>query len=73
MQKFDIDYASLPRTGIVRRHQNGIIIISTLVSLTSFRWETSNDVAKCWWIFQASREPVQKAGWFLFKLLERKR
>ena len=68
-----IDYASLPRTGIVTRHQNGIIIISTLVSLTSFRWETSSDVAKCWLIFQASREPVQKAGWFLFKLLERKR
>ena len=69
LQKFHIGYASLPRTGVVTRHQNGI---STLVSCTSFRWETSGDVAKCWWIFQASQELVQKEGWFLFKLPERK-
>ena len=71
VHKLYIDYASLPRTGIVTRHQNGIITISMLVSLTSFRWETSGDVANVGGFIRLVESLSKKrAGFFLNSLRE---
>ena len=72
MQKFHIDYASLPRTGIVTRHQNGIIIISTLVSLTSFRWETAMTSGSVGGFFRLVESLSKKRAGFSLNSLKEK-